>query len=278
MKHRLFATAALIGLSIAMPAFADGKCGDGGRNRVFEFSKNELVVTWAIPVPKNAKVTLTNGSIFDMASRDIGPDVPSGFPEKYKSDLKRVEVFNPTMAWSVGQLLESEKHFGIEMEQVATQIFDKYVRSQHDFVMMLVQHPPVAVPPSSFSSCSVVLQRGVIEYNDGVETLSLRSYFHSADESGHAVNFVPQGAVQITFESPEIWFPLSLTKLIKEPASYVVLDILTPNAVKTGALGQQFHAEATGKEIKVDNRQLNATRVTAKLESGKDLEDFRLKP
>ncbi len=182
------------------------------------------------------------------------------------------------MAWSVKQLLESEKRFGIEMEQVATQVFDKYVQTEHDFLMTLVQHPPVTAPPSSFSHCSVVLQRGIIEYADGVETLHLRSYFHSTDESGHSVNFVPQGDVQITFESPEIWFPLSLTKLINEPASYVVLDILTPRAVKVGELAQQFHTDATGKEIRLNNKQLNVTRLTARLESGKDLEDFRLKP
>lgn len=41
----------------------------------------------------------------------------------------------------------------------------------------------------------------------------LRSYFHSTDGKGTAVNFAPKGAVKITFPSKSVWFPLELTKV-----------------------------------------------------------------
>jgi hypothetical protein len=279
MKTSLLAAVALASFALSSPALADGKCGDGHRSAPFEFSKEELVTTWASPIPQNSKVAFANSAVFESASRDMGADTPSGFPEKYSKNLKQVELFNQSISWSVEQLVDVEKRYGfiIDKGDDALPIFEKYASTKHNFITVLVQHPSVS-SPRSFSSCSVVLQRGIIEYADGKETLFLRSYFHSKNDAGDFVNFVPQGGLQITFPSQEIWFPLSLTKVIPEPASYVVLDILTPKALDPSRLGAAFRAEGGGKEIKFNGKSEHAIRVIGKFESGKDLEDLRLRP
>jgi hypothetical protein len=278
MKSVVSTAVALFTLSLTSVAFADGKCGNGGGHRLFQFSKDELAVPWAIPIPQNAKVKFTTGATLDFASRVIGTDIPPGFPEKYTKGLKQVEVFNPTMAWSVAQLLETERRYGIEMSQEATAVFESYGKTGHNFVVALVEHPALSASSNPSAHCSVVLQRGLIEYADGRETLHLRSHFYSSDDAGGSANFVPRGAVEISFETPQIWFPLSLTKLIGEPASYVVLDIVTANPLKASDLGHGFRAETVGKSISLAGKTGYASRGTARLEAGKDLRDFRLWP
>ena len=135
---------ALVLVSLAPPAWADGKCGNGGGHRLFQFSRDELVIPWAIPVPANAKVRFTEGAVIDTVTRQAGSDAPSGFLPKYTEGLKQVEVFNSTMASNVKQLLDVEKRYGIEMSSDATAVFEKYANTHHEFVVALVQHPPFA--------------------------------------------------------------------------------------------------------------------------------------
>jgi hypothetical protein len=271
--------AALVGFAMTTPALADLKCGDGHHSVPFEFSQGDLVTTWAGPVPEKAKVSFATSAPFDSAARDLGQDIPSGFPEKYTQNIKQVDIFNQSMAWSTQQLIEVEKKYGfiIDRDDEALPIFERYSKTGHNFITVLVQHPAVPASVFPFSSCSIVLQRGIIQYAEGKETLFLRSYFHSKNEHGDFVNFVPKGGLAISFSSTEIWFPLSLTKVISEPASYVVLDILTEKPLEAGRVPTPFRSERDAKEISFEGRKFFATRVTAKFESGKDLEDFRLR-
>jgi len=267
---------ALILASLTSSAWADGKCGNGGGHRLFQFG-SELVIPWAVPVPANAKVRFTDGKTIDAVSPNSGPGAVPEFPKKYTTDSKRVEVFNSSMAWSVSQLLDIEKRFGIEMSRDAIAVFEKYASTRHDFVVALVQHPPFSGSQDLTAHCSVVLQQGVIEFADGKQTLHLRSYFYSANKSGGAVNFVPGNAVEITFETGEIWFPLSLTKLIGEPSSYVLLDIVTPEPMKSTNWGRGFQVTES-KKITLNGKTAYVTHGSAKFDAGKDLDDLRLKP
>jgi hypothetical protein len=269
--------AALILASIASPAWADGKCGNGGGHKLFQFSRDEMVIPWAIPVPANAKVRLTEGKMINDMTRRAGADSPAEFPKKYTEIVKQVELFNSTMATSVKQLLEVEERYGIDMSKDATAVFDQYAKAHNDFVITLVEHPAFSGSTDVNARCSVVLQRGVIEFSGGRETLHLRSQFHSTNGAGGSVNFVPNGAVEIEFETSEIWFPLSLTKLIGEPASYVVLDVVTPDPMKSSDWGRGLKV-AESKKIELNGKAAFLTRATGKFDSGKDLEDFRLKP
>jgi hypothetical protein len=279
MKTFVLATA-LVGFAMTSPALADLKCGDGRHSVPFEFSQGDLVTTWAGPVPQNAKVSFATSAPFDSAARDLGQDVPSGFPEKYTQNIKQVDIFNQSMAWSTEQLIEIQKKYGfiIDRGDEALPIFERYSKTGHNFVTVLVQHPAVPASVFPFSACSIVLQRGIIQYTEGKETLFLRSYFHSSNEHGDFVNFVPKGGLAISFSTAEIWFPLSLTKVISEPASYVVLDILTDKPLEAGRAPTPFRSERDAKEVTFEGKKFFATRVTAKFDSGKDLEDFRLRP
>jgi hypothetical protein len=175
--------AALLLASITSPAWADGKCGNGGGHRLFQFSRNELVIPWAIPVPANAKVRFTEGRTINDMTRQAGADRPADFPQKYTEGVKQVELFNATMATSVKQLLEVEERYGIDMSKEATAVFDQYAKARNDFVITLVEHPAFSGSTDVNARCSVVLQRGVIEFSGGKETLHLRSQFHSTNEA-----------------------------------------------------------------------------------------------
>jgi hypothetical protein len=156
-------------------------------------------------------------------------------------------------------------------------VFSDYIDSGYAIQTMLIRHP-TAPNFLRFAACSVVLQRGVIVYDNGVEDLFLKSYIHSAEKPNldHVVNstqqrsegfanFVPRGGIHIgSFKSDTIWFPLSTTEVIEEPASYVVLDFLTPAPLDTKQLPEPFRAEKTGK-MKFRGTDYYVTRISAKL-------------
>lgn len=277
---RIFFAATAISALVCSPAFADLKCGDGHRSVPYEFAPGELVTTWAGPVPSKAKVTIATGEPFETAARGLGPDMPKDYPAKYTQNLRQVDIFNQSMSQTVAQFVEVEKRYGfvIDRSDDALPIFENYAKNGNGFVTVLVDHPAVPGSAAAFSSCSVVLQRGVIEYADGKETLYLRSYFHSANGSGDFVNFVPKGGLQISFASPHIWFPLSLTKVISEPASYVVLDVLTAKPMESSRIPASFRSDGEAKKFSFNGKDYSATRITGRFESGKDLKDLELQP
>ena len=258
---------------IQAPAYADWKCGDAP----FAFNQKDLIVTWVGPMPAQGKVSFTDGKIFREMAEVAGPEIPKYFPEKYVRGLRDVDIFNASMSWTVEELTRLQKRYEIPMEQEPINIFKEYISSGHTIISVLVEHPKV-IDPSRYLACSVVLQRGVIVYDGGQETLFLRSYFHSAKDPENFVNFVPRGGIKVTFSSDTIWFPLKLTKVIFEPASYVVLDILTQEPLNAEQLPTPFRVETADKLAKYQGKEFYVTRISAKLESNKDWADLRLKP
>ncbi len=239
----------LAGMVITQPAFADLKCGDGKRSAPFNAANGELITIWGGPVPHDAKVKIVGPEVFDQVSNVFGSEWPQDYPDKYKKNLQRVEIFNQNMSWDLPQFIDAAKHYGFVIDKTddALPIFEKYARTGHDFVTVAADHPKVE-DLKSFSSCSVVLQKAVIRYEGGVETLFLRSYFHSKNPNGQFVNFVPVGGLEITFPTKEIWFPLSLTKVIDEPESYVLLDIITPKGTKIASIEPRFSVAGSPRE------------------------------
>lgn len=153
-------------------------------------------------------------------------------------------------------------------------MFQRYVDEGYKIRLILMEHPEVP-RLSSYSRCSVVLQRGIIIYEQGRETLYIRSYVHSANEGQDFVNFVPRTGVKFTFDSKMIWFPLETTAVIQEPASYVVIDILTPRPLKS-KIAPPFRITRRGP-VKLNNRKFQVTRINAKL-AAKRTRDLRIKP
>jgi hypothetical protein len=247
------------------------------------FGQEGLVVTWVGPVPKEAKVTFTDGKIFSAAARVMGPEVPNDLPKKYTYKLRKAELFNASMHWDLDELTRWEERHGIEeMEEEPLSIFRDYLERGHPIFGALVQHPPVA-NPREFRACSVVLQRAVIVFDEGRENLFLRSYFHSAQDDENFVNFVPRGGVEMSFASDTIWFPLELTRVIQEPAAQVVLDILTSEPLDSERLPHPFQAvrsEASFGEVpehmEYRGRNYHVTRVAGQLSSGERWEDLNL--
>jgi hypothetical protein len=80
----------------------------------------------------------------------------------------------------------------------------------------------------------------------------------------------------MTFASKEIIYPLELSQFIDEPASYVVLDILTPGPLDAKQLPKGFTAEKTGR-MEFRRQAYRATRITAKLAAKERHPDLRLK-
>ena len=233
-------------------------------------------MTWVGPVPAQARVAYTDGRIFAAVNAVTGPEVPRDVPQKYLKGLQRVELFNASMSWDTQALTSWEKRHGIDMESEPLSIFDQYIRGGYVIFSTLVQHPTVP-EPKLYAACSVVLQRGVIVYANGKEDLYLRSYFHSAQDSAHYANFVPRGGVRISFESDGIWFPLELTRVIQEPYSFVVLDILTPRPVDPRQLPTSFRAGRRGT-ISLGGARYSVVRVTAKLSAREKSPDMNLRP
>jgi hypothetical protein len=243
---------------LVTPAYADVKCG----NVPMPFGKEGLAATWASPAPRTAKVTLTDGSIFNTVAQVTGPEIPKDFPEKYTKNLQRATVFN---------LLEQEKD--------STGIFKDDLKTDNLMFGTLVESAKGAAP-SELIACSIVLQRGVIIYdNQGAsvpkETLFLRAYFHSATNSENFVNFVPRTVIQMSFPSETVWFPLEPSRVIQGSASYVVLDILTPKPLNVEPLPKPFQIEKTG-QMQYQGKGYSVVRITGKLAANEEWTDLRL--
>jgi len=179
------------------------------------------------------------------------------------------------MAWNTQTLTAWEKKHGIEMQREPLAIFERYLRNGFTIFSALVRHPPVP-EPKLYVACSVILQRGVIVYANGIEDLHLRSYFHSARDAENFVNFVPSGALRVSFKSDKIWFPLELTQVIQEPYSYVVLDVLTTKPLKLEQLPKPFQAGKQGT-VTLGKQQYQAVRLTAKLAAKQTSPDLNIR-
>jgi hypothetical protein len=256
------------------------------------FGQEGLVVTWTVPVPKMAKVTVVNADIFTEAAKLSGPEIPEDMPGKYTEKLQKAELFNSTVTWNNEDLVRWEKRYGIEMEKDPLAAFERYLSTDHAVFGTLVSHPKVA-DAARWKACSVVLQRGVIILDPpaakregetepeevrgkGRERLFLRSYFHSAKDGDNYVNFAPPGGIEIAFASDAIWYPLELSQFIEEPVSYVVLDILTRTPLEEGQLPKLFKLEKSAKMTHA-GQDYSLSRVTAKLEAKKKVADLNLK-
>ena len=260
-------------------ANANLKCGDAP----MEVSKGRLAVTWVGPVPKGARVVFAGTEIFDRVAQVAGPVIPKSFPREYLQDLQVVDLFNAQISWNLDELTLWQKRHGIGMKKRPLEIFKKYLDSGHRIFSTLIEHPRV-MDPSSFKLCSIILQHGIIVYDDRQEDLYIRSYFHSksANDPKSFANFVPQGGVKFSFPSKSIWFPLMLTEVIDEPAALVVLDILTAGSLDNTKFPDPFRGEAMGviqTRVGVSEAKIyNVTRVTAKLRAGQRWNDFNVEP
>jgi hypothetical protein len=247
------------------------------------FGPGGLVVTWVVPVPEQAEVSWVNNGIFEAVNRVAGPEIPRDFPAKYRKNLQRVQVFNSSMFWDTEALTAWEKRHGIdEMEEEPLSIFDDYLKGGNVLLGALVRHPAVA-KSGFFVSCSVVLQRAIVVFANGREDLYLKSYFHSSRDESNFVNFVPAGGFRISFKSDKIWFPLELTRVIQEPYSYVVLDVLTEKPLDLGQLPKSFQAAGTGgagmaKSLTLGRASYSTTRIVARLSGKEKSPDLNLRP
>lgn len=260
----------------AEPAYADLKCGDAP---MYFGGGDGLVVTWVGPTKESAKVRLGDGEIFRRIAEVTGSDIPEGYPEKYLRDLQEAEVFNASMAWSTDELTQWEGRHGIDMEPEALGVFQRYLDTKHPIFMSLVSHPEVR-DPGAFIACSLVLQRAVMIYDEGREDLFLRSYFYSAKDENEFVNFVPRTGVHFSFPTDSIWFPLELTRLIREPASYVELDVLSRSSLDENALPAPFTRARSGSSgtLLLGGKKFNVTRISGVLDvsEGRAIEDFNV--
>jgi len=238
----------------------------------FSFGEDDLAVTWAGPVPKDAKVRAVSDEVFTALERQIGSEIPSGLPDKYVKDLQRSELANAQISTTIQDAAAWLKRYGVELEEAPSKMLRGYLDRGYNIFSTLIEHPSVA-NPGDVRACSIILQRAIIVMSEGHETLYLRSYFHSSDGKGSAVNFAPKGGLKITFPSKNVWFPLELTKFIFEPSAHVVLDILTPHAVKFAA-PNTFRSAGGRMKATLGAQDYYVTRYTAVLERGKDWPDF----
>ena len=228
-------------------------------------------MTWIGPVPKGAKVRYVDDQVFGLLERQIGSGIPAELPDKYRKDLRYVELSNAQISTNVEDATAWLKRYGIEMLPAPAKTFRTYIDRGNHIFSTLIDHPAVA-NPSAFTDCSIILQRAIIVMSGGYETMYLTSYFHSTDGKGTAVNFAPKGAVKVTFPSKNVWFPLELTKYIFKPAAYVVLDVLTPQPTKLSA--PNFRS-ATGRlKVTLGAQDYYVSRLSAVLERGRDWPDF----
>jgi len=259
------------------------------------FGSEGLVVTWSIPVPKTAKVVLTNDEVFDAVDRVTGAEVPENFPKKYTEKQHKSEVFNPSLLWDNSELNRVQARHGIQMEREPSAVFEQYFRTNHAVVTTLASHPRVP-DPARWAICDIILQRGVIvmdpspvvadERDPGAQgarpaggrlTVIFRSHFHSAKDDQSYVNFVPRGGVEASFASDTIWFPLELTRFLKAPSAHVVLDILTAKPLEAGRVPKPFRLEKTGR-MEYRGKTYSVSRITADLAANQRWPDLRIKP
>lgn len=161
------------------------------------------------------------------------------------------------------------------MEPRPLKLFSDYIERGYIIVSMLVTHPFVA-DRIRFRGCSIILQRAVLVSNPPTQTIYLRSYFHSTAGGSEFVNFAPSGGLQVAYESDNVWFPLRLTSVITEPASYVVLDVLTPNGIDKASVPKAFRVSEHGK-IELNGHTYVATRLEGVLSAKEEWPDLSLK-
>lgn len=244
---------------VVSPAYASAKCGDA----LIAFGKQGLAIRWVNPKPDIAKVTLTDGSIFSKLAQVTGTEIPQDFPEKYTKNLQTAPIFN---------IVETEKD--------PVGLFKNYFQTNRIMFEAFVDPSKVAAPVS-VTSCSAVLQQGVIIYdNEGTsnhrETLFLRNYFHSKNNSENFMNFIPRGGIKMSFPTETIWFPLELTGVNQEPTLYVVVDILTPKPLNIEHLPEPFRLEKSG-QMQYQGNTYSVARITGKLATKQKWSDLRLK-
>jgi hypothetical protein len=204
------------------------------------FGLEGLVISWVGPAPLAARVSYTDGHIFNATARVTGREIPKDFPEKYTHDLHEVELFNASISTSTPEVVAWHKRYLDDFGAEPLAIFNDYLQAGFAIFGTLMEYPPVTQSPgqdsaaaaASFRACSVVLQRAVLISDPAPivpaaagsaptprQTLILRSYMHSAQDSQRFVNFVPRGGLQMVYTSDTIWFPLELTRVVQEPAS-----------------------------------------------------------
>lgn len=240
------------------------------------FGSEGLVVQWVGPVPPLAKLTFASAEIFDQVAKVAGDALPAGYPPRYTRDIREVEIFNPSMAWDIVELARWEKRHGVDPRPEVLAIFQSYIDEGFPIGMVLIQHPPV-LDPSRWLACSVVLQRSIIIYEQGRQTLYLRSQIHSARDGENFVNFMPRTPIQMTFSSNGIWFPLRLTQAVQEPDSFVSIDILTPRPLEAQQIPAPFKLENRG-QVQLQNGVYTINRVTATLSAKERWADLWIRP
>jgi hypothetical protein len=114
------------------------------------FGQKGLVVTWTIPTPKEAKVTVLSEQeadrIFDATARAHGQAFHPELPKTYTEQVHKAGLFKPTTIRKGQDLVAWEKQYGIEMEQAPLAVFRDYFKSNHEVVGLLVGHPKVPGP------------------------------------------------------------------------------------------------------------------------------------
>jgi hypothetical protein len=203
-----------------------------------------------------------------------GPEIPARFPQKYRKGLSRSDLFNATLSWTLDDVTRTQKRFEIEMESKPLEIFRDYIARGNVIFSTLVSHPRVP-DPKQFRACSIILQRAVLVSNPPIQTIYLRSYFHSAASAGEFVNFVPRGGLRISFASDTVWFPLRLTSVITEPEAFVVLDVLSRGGVTSEMVPKAFSAKRRGK-VMLDGRAYVVTRLEGALSAKEEWPDLNI--
>jgi hypothetical protein len=109
------------------------------------------VVTWTIPVPQGAKLTIINDrhrneKIFETAAAVTDKEIPAEVPKKYTEKLHAAVLHEPTRLADARALVAWEKKHGIEMEKKPLDVFESYFSSNHEVEGLLITHPSVANP------------------------------------------------------------------------------------------------------------------------------------
>lgn len=221
-------------------------------------------------------MTYASPDTFAAVDQVMGPEIPSDFPKRYSENLHHVDIFNAHISFTLDEFVRWQRRYDVVMKQEFSSIFEGSFKRNQVVASTLVEHPTVAHPERFKDACSVVLQRAVIlsDPEQERETIFLRSYLHSVDDSGKgATNFVPRGGFQVSFPSKTVWFPLELTTGISEPTAFVVLDILTTKPLDEKGLPTSFRVAKTA-EMTFHGKSYKVFRVTAQLDTKQKWEDL----